>query len=176
MEFFAVMQGGSAALYQALVGGRIDAHIGTIDQMFAAEGNPNFKVLLTVTDVLPNIVRQGVAVMNKTLRERQDDVIAYAVGYGRGARYCMENPQETIALADKITGFPPGQNAKAYEWYAKNNAINPNFLITPEQIDYMQDMNLSTKQQERKLPVEQVASWDIQKAVIARLGEYQKRG
>ena len=120
---------------------------------------------------LPDYVKQAVVVSDKSLRERRDAVIAFATAYTRGHRWAVAHKDDTVALAAKLADGKPDVMALAYDRYVDNKLLDLNFYLAPSAIELTQQIGVQQGLQEQILPLERVATWEIQQEVVRALGE-----
>ena len=49
--------------------------------------------------------------------------------------------------------------------------MQPNGYVSPTALNWMQELNVRLGRQSKVLPIEQVATWEFQKQIVAELGE-----
>jgi len=45
--------------------------------------------------------------------------------------------------------------------------------VSPAALNWLQDLNIRLGRQTKVLPMEQIATWEFQKQIVAELGEYK---
>lgn len=165
--------GGDAARFQALIAGRVDATINHVEFLPRAQ-QAGFRVVASTSEMLPNYIRFATVASERTLRDRFEDLVRFCAALTRGIRYSMEHRDETIELGVKVVKRDRDDVARTYDWFAQNKALEPDFLFPLEGIRYMQELNVRLGTQARVLPPEEVATWEVQKRVIAALGSYKR--
>lgn len=172
IDWLTLSGGADAARAQALLAGKIDA--GALGPEFipVLKQDPQIKALLEYGKELPQFVRQVVIVNNKSLKEKPEFIQAWVTALIKGSRYGLDHRDETIQLAAKILGVEPNTLGDAFNDHA-NGIIQPNFDITAEQMNYMQDLNLKLKVQKETVPVEKWLDLRFQKEAVRLLGEYK---
>jgi NitT/TauT family transport system substrate-binding protein len=161
--------GGDAARMQALLAGRVDATIDHVEFLSRAQ-QAGLKVLASVPGMLPNYIRFATVTSEKALRDRFEDLVRFCTALTRGIRYTIEHRDETINLGVKAATRDREEVVRTYDWFAQNKALEPNFLMPPEGIRYLQELNVRLGTQARVLAPEDVATWEVQKRVVASLG------
>jgi len=165
--------GGDAARFQALIAGRVDATIDHIEYMERAR-QAGLHVLGTTSDMLPHYIRFATVASERAVRDRFEDLARFCTALTRGIRYSMEHREETIDLGVKTVKRDRADVARTYDWFIQNTALQPDFYFPPEGIRFMQDLNVKLGTQTRVVPPDEVATWEVQKRVLAALGPYRR--
>jgi NitT/TauT family transport system substrate-binding protein len=172
-----VTLGRDSARFQSLVVGKIDATASNIDFLPLLAGHRDLKVLVRFSQVLPKFLRLTVITLTETLERRTDDITKFSIRYGKGVRYAIAHRDETIALMGEIVkGLDPSAGGLIFDTFLKERLIEPDFYISPSQILFMEQLNILTGRQKQRLPVAQVATYEIQRRVIGALGQYRWKG
>ncbi len=168
-----VSVGGDSARMQALLAGRVDATINHVEFLPRAQ-QAGFKAIASTSEMLPNYVRFATVASEKTLRDRYEELVRFCTALTRGIRYCMDHREETIELGVRLVKRDRDDVARTYDWFAQNNGLEPNFYFPPEGLRYLQELNVRLGTQARILPPEEMATWEVQKRVVAALGTYRR--
>lgn len=171
INWIPVGQGGTTALLQALIAGKIDASTAVVGQIPEVERQGNLHVIGRIYEDLPNLTRCTICVSDKMLRDHPDRVAAYLAGYARGIRYGLANREETIDLMMEATGASRADMEFSFDWFVQTKALSETGALRPEQIDYYQDLYVRLGLIKQKLPLEQVADLSVQPKAMALLGE-----
>lgn len=163
-----------SGLVPAIVAGKVAAVPAPGDQQPLIAGNPDIKVLFNFKDVVPNYARGCLITSDRFIAEKPDVLTRFLTASTRAFRYEIDHPQETVERASKWLGLEPGALEFAIKWYSDNQIFNPNLYVSPEAVMFTQQVNVDVGNQSKVLPVEQVATWEFQKRVIATIGEYKK--
>ncbi len=171
IEWLAI--GGDAARFQALVAGRADATIDHVEYLSRARQN-GLRVLASAPEVLPHYVRFATATSDRVLRDRFEDLVRYCTALTRGIRYSLEHREETIDLGARTAKRDRADVARVYDWFIQNKGLEPDFALTPEKVQYTQDLNVRLGTQARALPLDEAATWEVQRRVVEALGAYRR--
>jgi len=163
--------GASPDVFRAVVSGKIDAGVSSIEYEPEIPAGADVKVVLPFGPRLPDYVKQAVVVSDKSLRERRDAVVAFAIAYTRGHRWAVAHKDDTVALAAKLADGKPDVMALAYDRYVDNKLLDLNFYLAPSAIELTQQIGVQQGLQDQILPLERVATWEIQQEVVKALGE-----
>ncbi len=166
--------GGSATAVQALAAGKVDAAAASFDTAPSVEKADAGKLLLFFRDELPEYFRGTIHFSDKLIKDSPDLVGNFMVAYGKGIRYALEHKDETLTLAEKITGQARADLVSGYDFTVNKKLIEPNALIDPAKLQFMQKLNVQFKLQNEVLPNERVATWEFQKKMISVIGEYKQ--
>lgn len=166
-----VAVGGGANRSRALIANQVDATAFGIDEKETIATAPNVKQLLLVKDVLPKYVGGGL-IMNQELIQRAGVAERYVEAIARSARYCYENKDACVNLAVEKSGRPREAAAQIWDDFVQARIWEPNLIITPEEIDYLQQVNLDLKTQDKKVPAEQIIDMSHAQRALARIGQY----
>lgn len=165
--------GPTPQIVQALVAGRLDAGTGLFSNEIQLRGNPDIHTLADVSRELPNFVRFALVVRQDSLQRDDATLRRFLIAHSAAWRWAMEHREEVIQAAVSQLGM--GQNVASGAYDApltRPGMITPEFTVTPEQIDYVQQLNLAAGQQTRTFPFEQVADTRYVEAIAAALGPY----
>lgn len=165
--------GGSGSIFRAVVAAKVDSGVSSIEFLPIAERDPNVKVLLVFRDYLPNLIRKSFAVREEVLQKQKPLSEKMVIAYAKGVRYGLKNQAEAIDAAAKLTKVDPKDIKITFDNYIKYRLIDANFYISPEAVKWTQELNVKNKMQQKVLPTEKVATWDIQRKLIAELGQFK---
>jgi ABC-type nitrate/sulfonate/bicarbonate transport system substrate-binding protein len=166
--------GGSPAVYRAVVSGKVDAGVAGAEFYRDAERNPEVKPLLVMHEALPRYLRFGLIASDRVIRERPEQLTAFLRAWTRGHRYALEHKAETVALAAKITGLDNLDDLNwTFDWYVRNQVVDPNGRLPPESLQYMQELSVATGAQATIVPEERLVDRRFMEQVLAQLGPYQ---
>lgn len=165
--------GGSGARTQALIAGKIDGAINSLDFLPAIEKDPGTKPLLFVSDLVPEYIRATVIASQTTIKEKPEALVGLLKALAKGVRYAIEHKEETVAMAARLAKEEPKEAAWAYDKYINLKLVNPNLYVDPTAIDFMQDLAVKIGVQQKKLPIEKVANYELQKRAIEAIGKYK---
>jgi hypothetical protein len=58
-----------------------------------------------------------------------------------------------------------------YDWFLANKQFNPNGDVGAASLKWMQELNVTLGSQKKVLPLDQVATFEFQKKMLAEIGE-----
>lgn len=160
---------------RSVIAGRADAAASSIEFKPLIAQHPDVKVLLSFAREFPDWVRMAVIASDKNLQERPEVVTKVLTAHARGIRYALTHRDETVALMAKLARRQHAQEVDwLYDFFVENRLLEPNLYVSPEAVNFLQQLNVKTKRQSRVLPLDQVVTWEFQKKAIATLGEYRR--
>jgi NitT/TauT family transport system substrate-binding protein len=141
---FSVM-GSDADRFKAVSAGIVDAGAASTAFEPIAQKN-NVKLLVSIHDEVPNYLRFCINVSDKTLKDRADDLAHFLAAEMEAQRYALDHRDEVIALANKMTNSPPSDPRAAfvYDEVKRVQAIDPEFKLPVEKLDWMQRLFVRT--------------------------------
>jgi NitT/TauT family transport system substrate-binding protein len=141
---FAVM-GSDTDRYKALTAGVVDAAAASTEFVpFAAQAN--VKLLVHANEAVPNYLRYCIYTGNKTLAQRNDDVVRFLAAQITALRYAMANRDKTIALAKEVSEAKADDPRAAYIYDEVKSftSITPDIPVPLEKLNWMQDLLVRT--------------------------------
>jgi NitT/TauT family transport system substrate-binding protein len=141
---FAVM-GSDADRFKALTAGIVDAAAASTEFVPFA-GPSNLKLLVHAKEAVPNYLRYCLYTGNKTLAQRNDDVVHFLAAEMTALRYAMANRDKTIALAKEVSEAKPDDPRAAYifDEVQHYSSITPEIPVSLEKLSWMQDLLVRT--------------------------------
>ncbi len=167
-----IQAGGDPDRVKALLAGKVDAAVAAIEFLHRVEA-AHEKLLVNFAEVLPHWTRNVVVTTDQVIKERPDDLRRFLVAKTKGVRYTLEHRDETIAVMAKVSKQEPSEVAWVYDWFVRKKLMQPNGYVSPDAINWMQELNVRLGRQSKVLPLDQVATWDFQKEIVKELGEYK---
>ncbi|MBI2372209.1 MAG: ABC transporter substrate-binding protein [Deltaproteobacteria bacterium] len=160
---------------RSVIAGRADVAASSIEFKPLIAQHPDVKVLLSFAREFPNWVRMTVIASEKNIQERPEVVTKVLTAHAKGIRYALAHRDETVALMAKLARRQHAQEVDwLYDFFVENQLLEPNLYVSPEAVNFLQQLNVKTKRQSRVLPLDQVATWEFQKKAVATLGEYRR--
>ncbi len=167
-----VQMGGDPDRVRALVANQVAATVASI------EWEPNVKavggkVLAVASEEMPNWVRFTLITTDKVIKERPGDLVKALVAQAKGIRYALDrrHKDDMVRLMAKYGGRKPEQVGWIYDWFLAHKQLNPRGDIKPAALEWMQGLNIKLGRQKKALPLEQIATGEFQKKVVAQIGE-----
>jgi NitT/TauT family transport system substrate-binding protein len=141
---FAVM-GSDADRFKALTGGVVDAAAASTEFVpFAAPAH--LKLLVHAKEAVPNYLRYCLYAGNKTLAQRNDDVVHFLAAEITALRFALANRDKTIALAKEMSEAKAEDPRAAYifDEVTRYSSITPDIPVPLEKLNWMQDLLVRT--------------------------------
>ncbi len=158
-----IVSGESPMRLAALRSGSVDAT--AVDVAFAVKAEEEgFKRLLYLGDVI-ELPLSGIAVMDKKLQSRRDQVKRVVRATMRGTRFMKQNRGETVQMLSDYLRIAPSQAAKAYDTsihsftddgIISDNGVNLDVQLTKERLKITRDV-----------PLSQLVDWSLVKEINA---------
>ena len=167
-----IQAGGDPDRVKALLAGKVDAAVAAIEFLHQVE-RADRKLLVDFAEVLPQWTRNVVVTTDQVIKERPDDLRRFLLAKAKGIRYTLEHRDDTIAIMAKVSKQERSEVEWVYDWFVRKKLMQPNGYVSPAALNWMQDLNVRLGRQSKVLPIEQVATWEFQKQIIAELGEYK---
>lgn len=159
--------GTSPVVYQAVVAGKIDAGPSLADLLPSADAD-GVKVLAKSWELLPNYVNWGMYSNVKTIQEKPDVLSRAMAGYIKCHRYVLQPDSKADFVKEAVDEWKAKPAGAEFTWtfYNDNKIIDPNAGLTPQQTDYMQQLNIKSGKQTKVVPFAAVVDPSIvQKAL-----------
>ena len=167
-----VQMGGDPDRVRTLVAGQVAGTVASIEhqQIVKPAGG---KILAVASRELPNWTRFTLITTDRVIKERPADLVKALVAQAKGIRYAMNpnNKDDMVRLMAKYGKREPKQVEWIYDWFVANKQFNPNGDAKAASLNWMQELNVKLGRQKKVLPVDQVATWEFQKKMLAEIGE-----
>ncbi len=167
-----VQMGGDPDRARAVAAGKIAGTVASIEWEPMLKG-AGAKVLAVASEELPLWTRLTLVTTDKVIKERPGDLVKALVAQAKGIRYAMDpnNREEIVRLMAKYGKREPKQVEWLYDWFMAHKQFNPNGDPKAASLVYVQELNVRFDRQKKVLPVEQVATWEFHKKMLAEVGE-----
>ena len=165
--------GSSPAIFRAVLTGKVDAGPSTIDWVPESRRAPDVKVLLYFQEYLPRYVRVMLMARDRDIQQRSDVLVGTLTAWARSIRYAIDHRDEWIALAEAKTGRPRDELGFTFDYDIEHKIVAPNLAFDAEQVRYVQELNVKTGAQKEILPFDKVATLELQRQVVAKVGTYE---
>lgn len=160
---------GSSSRRNGIVTGVIDATVAGFNPRAIAD--PNIDVRFDVPGTLPNYVMTPWDARADFVKENPDLVKRFIRAELLATRWVFENRDEALDVARNYFDYDDDELIAFYDFY-KDGIWNPNGWVTPEQAQYMQELNLDGGMQDAIHPAGRVLDTSILEEVLAEIGEY----
>lgn len=163
---------GSSARINGVINGTIDATVANFDPKAAHA--PTVQMLFVVSKKLPEFVMTPWDVRVESLTQDRDALKRFITAELEATRWVFDNKKQALEIAKKHFDYSPSQLDEFYAFYTDGGVWNPNGMVTADQAEYMQKLNVEGKLQRSVLPAEKVLDTSLVKEVLAKIGEYKK--
>jgi len=163
--------GGSPDVFLGVVGGTVDAGVAGSEYILELEADPSMpvKVLFPIAERLPDYMRNGDVVSTRLLEEDRDLVVRATAAYIKGARYAAENKDEAVEWAMSETGATEEGATATWEEYVNDNLVNLDYAITEEQLEFTQEIAVSSGDIDEVLPFDEIADPTVAEEAMEQL-------
>lgn len=166
--------GSNADIFKAIVAKTVDAGPSDVDVM---DQQKRFGVHVLPDGMLWNEIReytnQASYASDKAIKTDRDGLVRTLAAYGKAYRYlCGPASRDAFVKARaKVTGRDETHQAVTqWEWIQKFQPYSKGLVLTQEQIDFVQDLNVEFKVQKARLPFASVADMSLARDAVKLLG------
>lgn len=166
-----VNTGGSPATFQAVVAGLIQAGVAGSEYALTLKADPKIEVhvLYPVAEKLPLFLRNADFVSDALISQKRDLAVRAARAYIKGMRYALANKDEAVAWAVDTAKVEKDVAEAVYQEYVEGNFVNSSYIISPEQVEFTQKVNVETKSQAKILSYDAMVDTNIAKEALSSL-------
>jgi ABC-type nitrate/sulfonate/bicarbonate transport system substrate-binding protein len=122
---------------------------------------------------IPDYTYQAGFASDGAIQNKRDILVRAMAAYAKLYRFIQDGDSKEAFLKGYATGMGKADDAAALEqwnFYQKYKPFASNLVLTPQQLDYMQNLNVSFKIQSKLLPFAQVADMSLANDAIKMLG------
>lgn len=169
--------GSSGDVFRAVVSGRVDAGNGQADVL----GSLKRLGVHMVKDgdyavELPEYTWQASFSSIATIKEKRDSLVRTLAAYCKAYRY-VQNPgskddfvkAQLVALSSKNPEEATAGAITQWEYLQTRKIYAEDLVLSPERVQYMQELNLSLGVQKKILPYDQIVDLSLAKDAVAML-------
>ncbi len=142
--------GVSPDVYKAVVAGKVDAGISTVGFGMQAKAD-SVHVLINGAEVIPQFQATCVFTSDQKIREKRDVLVRTLAATAKGFRF-INSPEARSAWVTLASSPEVGQPAPLaeFEWtyLTESHALRLDLGLAPEEIEYMQRLNVSIGNQQ----------------------------
>ena len=166
--------GSSSAIFRAVVAGTVDAGVGGIN-VYGEQKKYGVHVIKegNLWTELPLYTFQGAYTSGEAIKAKRETLVRTLAAFAKMFRF-VQGPNSKDAFI-KAYQKATGKNdvkAAAYQWefIQKVRPYAVNLVLTSEQIDFMQKLNLELGVQKKKLTFDQIADMSLAHEAIKMIG------
>jgi ABC-type nitrate/sulfonate/bicarbonate transport system substrate-binding protein len=155
--------GSSSDVFKAIAAKKVDAGPSQ-HEFFRMAAQNGVRIIADFPKELPIFTNQGAFASDKVIRERRDVLVRTLAAYGKGYRYVNSpgSKQEYLkAYHDGVGKDLDDLATDQWNWIQQYKAYNVAIALTPERINYMQQLNVQLGVQKAVLPLDKVADMSI---------------
>ena len=159
----------------ALLSGQVDAALGGVENLAIIEKDSNFTTLLTLADIVPDVLGAGWFTTARIIEERPEDLTKALTAYTKGMRYALDHLDEATALAMERLKSDPSDKETVFEAIKAHRdlkIINPDLGWTDKQVEATQELNVGIGAQKAVIPAKDVTDTSFVDKVIGDLKNY----
>ena len=162
--------GSSNDVFKALVGGSIDAGVAPIDFRDTA-GKYNLHPLVDgeFWKELPLYVNQAMFASDKTIADKRKGLVGTMAAYGEMFRWIVNPANKLTWMQVYAEAFPkasPGEAEFLVDFLSQPRGLATDLVLSPEQINYVQDLNVELGVQQAVLPFDKCADMSLAQEAV----------
>jgi ABC-type nitrate/sulfonate/bicarbonate transport system substrate-binding protein len=163
--------GSSNDIFRAVAAGTVDAGSAEVWQI----GKNNVRALdggRFWLDI-PDYTYQAGFASDGAIQNKRETLVRALAAYAKLYRFIQDGDSKDAFLKGFATGMGKPDDAAALEqwsFYQKYKPFASNLVLTPQRLEYMQNLNVSFQIQSKVLPFEQVADMSLATDAIKMLG------
>jgi NitT/TauT family transport system substrate-binding protein len=166
---FAAM-GSDTERYKALMAGVVDGAIITNEYVPIA-GQGAIRDLMPAAEVMPDFIRVCIEMTGRTLKERRPAAVRFLAAEIEALRFAMSHRDETIRVADEITGMKPDDPRPGFVFDAavRANSVATDLPLPLEKLDFMQKQLVTAGTLTRPGDIEKMIDKGLREEALALL-------
>ena len=166
--------GSSSDIFKAVAARKVDAG-GAQHEFSRTAAQLGVRMIGDYFKQIPQFTNQGAFSPIKAIAEKRELLVKTLAAYGRAYRYIDGPASKQNWIKAYNEGVGPGSEALAtdlWEWIRQTKAFNTAIVLSPERINYMQQLNVALGVQKAILPLDRVADMSIARdaAILAGKG------
>jgi ABC-type nitrate/sulfonate/bicarbonate transport system substrate-binding protein len=155
--------GSSSDVFKAVAAKKVDA--GAAQPEFSKlAGQFGVRILAEFPKEIPLFTNQGAFAPVKAIAEKRDLLVRTLAGYGKAFRFVNSPGSKAEYVKAYHDGVGPDTEGIAndeWDWLQQYKAYNVAIALTPERINYMQQLNVALGTQKAVLPLDRVADMSL---------------
>ena len=163
--------GSATDIFRAVAAGTVDA--GSSEVWQVGKNNVHAVDGGRVWEDLPDYTYQAAFAGDSAIQNKRDVLVRALAAYAKLYRFIQDGDSKAAFLKGFAAGMGKPDDAAATEqwtFYQKYKPFASNLVLTPQRLEYMQNLNVSFKVQSKVMPFEQVADMSIANEAIKLLG------
>lgn len=156
--------GSSAAVFKAVVAGKVDAGPAMTD-VYDQQQAYGVHAVADFWSELPEYPYQGSYASQAAIDDKHEGLVRVLAAYGKLYRFMMDDPnaEEAFMQAYKtaVGASEEAQGRMMIKFTRDNKTYSRDLLLTEKQVDYMQDLNLEFGIQKAELPFDKIVDLSL---------------
>jgi ABC-type nitrate/sulfonate/bicarbonate transport system substrate-binding protein len=166
--------GSSSDIFKAVAAKKVDAGGAQHEFSHTAE-QLGVRTIAEYFKEIPQFTNQGAFSPVKAIADKRDLLVKTLAAYGRAYKYVDGPSSEQAWIKAYKEGVGPDTEALAtdlWAWIRETKAFNTAIVLSPERINYMQQLNVALGVQKAVLPLDRVADMSLARdaAILAAKG------
>ncbi len=166
--------GSSSDIFKAVAAKKVDAG-GAQHEFSRTAAQLGVRMIGEYAKEIPQFSNQGAFSPTKAIAEKRDLLVRTLAAYGRAYRYVDGPASKADWIKAYAEGVGPDTETLAtdlWDWMQATKAYNVAIVLSPERINYMQELNVALGVQRAVLPLDRVADMSIARdaAILAAKG------
>jgi ABC-type nitrate/sulfonate/bicarbonate transport system substrate-binding protein len=168
--------GSSTDIFRACVAGTVDAGSAEIDN-YPSAGKYGLHVLTNgkAWEEIPEYTWQAAYTSDNTIATKRDALVRTLAAFGSLYKFLCGPDSFDAYNRGRVAALSAAKNDAAeaqffWDFVQKYKGFSYDLTLTPQQIEYVQDLNVSLGAQKTKLPIEQIADLSIAKDALKLMG------
>jgi ABC-type nitrate/sulfonate/bicarbonate transport system substrate-binding protein len=175
VQFIAL--GPTPEVFRAIVAGKVDGGVAGVDFLPLARRQGIGVLSDYVAGALPGYFMLAYYSRRADLADanRREAQVRFLTAVARASRaiYDPANKEAWVQIGVELQGRDPDDLRFLWDWMREHRLLAANLEFTPEQVQFIQEQQVLTGSQDRVLPFDDVATLDLQREVLNRIGPYQ---
>lgn len=166
--------GSTAAIFQAIVAGKVDAGPSTADFLPLVEAN-GVNVMADCSQEMPYFLCSGRVTSDRMIRDKPAIVQAMINASLRSHRYGLDNKEAFVKYTVEKMAKEREAMEFLWEYDYKYRMVSADGEVDPRSVVYSQQINVMVGAQKGILPFEGTTNLEFQKKFLKKCGPYQWR-
>jgi ABC-type nitrate/sulfonate/bicarbonate transport system substrate-binding protein len=166
--------GAVSSVFTAVAAGTVDAGFGTVDVYF---DQARYGVHALTDGVLwkelPDFTNQAMVTSDQAIAEKRDQMVKAMAAYARMFRFINTPGSKDAwikARAIALGKDDPKEAEQQWTYFNAPGVLAANLVLTPQQFEFAQQINVRVGAQQKILPFEQVSDMSMAEEAIKLLG------
>ncbi len=161
--------GSSSDVFKAVAAKKVDAGPSQHEFIHLA-AQYGVRAIASFAKDLPEFTNQGAFASDHAIASKRDLLVRTLAAYGKAYRYVNSPASKQDYIKAFRDGVGPDTDQQAigqWSWFQEFKAYNTAIVLTPERINFLQQLNVTLGTQKAVLPLEKVADMSIARDAAA---------